>query len=147
MNRYSFFVAALAVFLAACGEREPADSPEAAAPAQEPVAQEAAAPQQAEVTEAFLNHMHLHADQLDKLNYALDDGDLWGAMTPAYWLSRHETVEGIPDEWQVHSANMRQAAFEVESSTRIENARAAAAKISAACQGCHEAAGVNAGGG
>ena len=130
------------MFLAACGEREPAESPEAAAPAQEPVAETAAPQPQADVTEAFLNHMHLHADQLDKLNYALDDGDLWGAMTPAYWLSRHETVEGVPEEWQVHAANMRQAAFEVESATRIENARAAAAKIAAACQGCHEAAGV-----
>ncbi len=145
MNRYSFSLAALTLLLAACGDREPAESTEAAAPDPAPAATAAPEPK-VEVSEAFLEHMHMHADQLDKLNYALDDGDLWGAMTPAYWLSRHETVEGVPDEWQVHAANMRQAAFEVESSTRIENARAAAAKIAAACQGCHQAAGVSPGG-
>ena len=142
MNRYSFSIAALTLLLAACGDREPVESTGAAAPTPEPAAEAAAPAPDVQVTEAFLAHMHLHADQLDKLNYALDDGDLWGAMTPAYWLSRHETVEGIPEEWQVHAANMRQAAFEVESSTRIENARAAAAKIAAACQGCHADAGV-----
>lgn len=145
MNRYSFSLAALTLLLAACGDREPAESTEAAAPDPAPAATAAPEPK-VEVSEAFLEHMHMHADQLDKLNYALDDGDLWGAMTPAYWLSRHETIEGVPDEWQVHAANMRQAAFEVESSTRIENARAAAAKIAAACQGCHQAAGVSPGG-
>lgn len=146
MNRYSFYVGALALFLAACGDREPAESPDVATAAPEPAAEAATPEPTAEVTEAFLAHMHMHADQLDKLNYALDDGDLWGAMTPAYWLSRHETIDGIPEEWQVYAAGMRQAAFEVESATRIENARAAAAKIAANCQGCHESAGVSPGG-
>jgi hypothetical protein len=146
MNRYPFTLAALTLLLAACGDREPAESTEAAAPDPEAAVATAAPEPKVEVSEAFLEHMHMHADQLDKLNYALDDGDLWGAMTPAYWLSRHETVEGVPDEWQVHAANMRQAAFEVESATRIENARAASAKIAAACQGCHAAAGVTPGG-
>ena len=72
----------------------------------------------------------------------LADEDLEGAMTPAYWLSRHQTVGGIPVEWQDHIVSMRKAALEVGAATDLESARAAAERISESCQGCHTAAGV-----
>ena len=91
---------------------------------------------------AFLDHMHAHAEHLDDLNFALGDDDLGMAMTPAYWLSRHEAVGGLPEELQPFLVRMREAARAVEAAQDIETARAAAKRIGAECQGCHNAAGV-----
>jgi len=106
-----------------------------------------AAPEEIESwkTGAFIQHMHLHANQIDKLNLALAEGDLDRAMTPAYWLSRHDEVDGIPVELQRYVEGMRAAASEVEASTNSETARAAAERITLQCQGCHSAADVDAG--
>ena len=46
----------------------------------------------------FLYHMHAHAERVDEINYALDDGNLDEAKAAAYWLAKHKTVEGTPDE-------------------------------------------------
>ena len=93
-------------------------------------------------TAELLDHMHAHAEQLDDLNFALDDGNLERAMTSAYWLSRHDTVKGLPDELQTYVAGMREAAQAVEAAEDIPAARAAAQKMGVACQGCHTAADV-----
>ena len=141
-----------------CAEKEPA-APE---PPAEPEAEmEAAAPEPVEAPEVeaaidetvaviegwrdeeLLDHMHAHAEQLDELNYALDDGDLEAAMTPAYWLSRHRTVNGLPDELQPFVDGMRAAALDVENAKDIETAQAAAQRIAVQCQGCHAATGAN----
>lgn len=93
-------------------------------------------------TTAFIEHMHAHADQLDDLNFALDDDDLYGAMTPAYWLSRHEEVSDVPAEWRPYLTGMRKAARDVENAPNLAVARAAAKRINQQCQGCHVVAGV-----
>ncbi len=90
----------------------------------------------------LLDHMHAHAEQLDDLNFALDDGNLERAMTSAYWLSRHDTVKGLPDNLQQYVTAMRDAAQDVEAAQDIAAARAAAQQIGVACQGCHTAADV-----
>jgi mono/diheme cytochrome c family protein len=115
-----------------------------APPAPEPAVEVSPEPAKPEavVDEEFTNHMHAHAEQLDELMFALADGDLDGAMTPAYWLGRHKTVRGIPDEWQHFVSGVREAALAVESANDIETARAAAEEISNQCQGCHTVAGV-----
>jgi cytochrome c556 len=88
--------------------------------------------------------MHAHAEQLDELMFALADDDLEAAATPAFWLSRHDTVDGIPEEWQEYVTGMREAAAEVEAASDLEAAKAAAEDISDQCQACHNAAGINA---
>lgn len=92
--------------------------------------------------ENLLDHMHAHAEHLDDLNFALDDGNLEQAMTSAYWLARHDTVQGLPDTLQPFVDNMRKAARAVEAAEDIETARAAAQKIGIECQGCHTATSV-----
>lgn len=93
--------------------------------------------------EAFIDHMHAHAEQLDNLNFALADDDLDAAMTAAYWLSGHQEVTGVKEEWRPFLEGMREAAQAVEEATDIQGARAAAERINENCQGCHDAAGVN----
>lgn len=146
MKAHAFLITAITLSLAACGEQEQpeaqqAESAEPTTPVVEAETPETAAPA-AEVDQAFIDHMHAHAEQLDELMFALADDDLEGAMTPAYWLSRHQTVGGIPVEWQDHIVGMRKAALEVGAATDLESARAAAERISESCQGCHTAAGV-----
>ena len=129
----------LAMGLAACGKQEsaaPADEPAQAA-AEESAA---AAPQ---FDQEFIDHMHAHAEQLDELMFALADEDLDAAMTPAYWLSRHEAVTGVPEEWQQYISGMREAALAVEASTDLAGAQAAAHEITEQCQACHSVAGIN----
>ena len=154
MKTRMFWTLALAACLIACGKQPPAEEAPAAeepaavveeapaAPA--PVETEAVETESAklEFDQAFLDHMHAHAERVDELMYALDDGDLDEAKTAAYWLSRHKTVEGIPDEWQKYVTNMREAAARVEGAVDLESARVAAEAISPQCQSCHAAAGI-----
>jgi cytochrome c556 len=95
------------------------------------------------VYEGILRHMHSHADQMDLLNDALADDNLEAGKLPARWLWRHETMTGVPDDWQPYLADMRQAARDVESATDLATARAAATRISENCQACHSAVGMD----
>ena len=128
--------------LNACGDAEPPQEAVEEADAMQP--DTLAAPKEAVfmVDKSFVKHMHLHAQQLDKLRAALDRGDLWEAMTPAFWLSRHDTVDGFPSEWQPYATEMRKASFAVESAQDLESARRAAQRIVDSCNGCHAEAGV-----
>ncbi len=143
MKLYALLIIGCAMSVLGCAEKAPeptdrvgesAAAPEAEAPATETGRDE-----------AFLNHMHWHAEKLDELNFALADGDLEGAGTPAYWLSRHDQVEGIPAEFQPFLAGMRSAAMAVEGAEDLDTARTAAELINEQCQGCHAAAGVEGG--
>lgn len=144
MNTRIVWITSIALCLAACGKQEPAE-PQTP---QTPQSDQATAPAEgisataSQFDEGFVSHMHEHAAKLDELMFALADDDLEGASTPAYWLSQHDTVTGVPDEWRNYITSMRNAAVEVEMASDLETARAAAEEISAQCQGCHTAAGV-----
>ena len=93
-------------------------------------------------TDAFIEHMHVHAEQLGKINAALSFGSLEAAQTPAYWLSRHEGVTGPLYDWETYLNQMRTAAGEIADASDLATARAAAGRIAVGCQGCHAAAGI-----
>ena len=137
MKFHTLLITAIALCLAACSRQEPAEP-------QPPVNDQTAEETKPQFDEAFIGHMHEHAAKLDDLMFALADDDLMGAATPAYWLSQHETVTGVPGEWQNYITSMRNAAYEVETANDLETARLAAEEISAQCQACHTAAGVSA---
>ena len=167
MKLHVLLLIALAAALAACGEKEqvaaPTESetkapeatavdtpetgtPEAVEEAVDDVVESAPDATLADIqewrTEGLLDRMHAHAEQLDDLNYALDDGDLFRASTSAYWLSRQDEVEGLPDDLKPYLAGMREAALTVEAAEDIETAKVAAKRVGEACQACHEAADV-----
>jgi hypothetical protein len=143
MKLQTLLIVGLALGITACAEKEQAPVvTEEETQAPPPVAEDSPAKVEEWRNDEFLAHMHGHADYLDDLNMALADGDIVAAMTPAYWLSRHDKVEGIPSEWQPYIEGMREASLDVEKSTDLESARAAAERITEQCQGCHTAAGV-----
>jgi hypothetical protein len=141
MRLHALLMTAIALCLPACSKQEPAQPGQSATGQVDAIAEESA--EQPGFDQAFIDHMHAHAEQLDELMFALADGDLDGAMTPAFWLSRHDTVEGIPVGWQQYVNGMREAASVVEAADNLETARAAAERISEQCQACHNAAGIN----
>ena len=133
MKIHALWIIAIALGLAACGKQEP-PAPEQAdtsgtTPSTVTEPEETVAPPAPAFDEEFLNHMHAHAEHMDDLMFALADGDLLKARTPAYWLSRHRSVMGVPDEWQQYVEGMRDAAFAVEAAPDLESARVAAERI------------------
>jgi len=136
MNLHTILIVGLAFAVAGCAEEEQV----AAGPATEAPAPEAAAPWETDDswrTPGFMQHMHEHAEYLDELNFALDDGDLEAAMVPANWLAGHETYTDVQQEWLPFLYGMRSEAEAVEAATDLGTARAAAARINAKCQACH----------
>ncbi len=143
MKYHTLLVALLTLSIAGCAKEEQA-AVEAVDEAQAPPPAVEATPDEETGwrNEAFLDHMHAHAAKLDELNFALADGDLEGAMTPAYWLSQHDALEGIPEDLQSYVTGIRAAASSVEEASDLETARAEAQRITAECQGCHDASGI-----
>jgi len=144
MNLHMILVVWFILSMTGCTEKEQVTSePVDEAPM---TAHEAVAPatrNESWRNDSFLKHMHRHAEKLDDLNYALADGDLEAAMTPAYWLSRHDSDSDVPQEWMPYLYSMRTEAEAVEAAPDLATARAAAERINAQCQGCHAAAGIS----
>lgn len=126
--------------VAGCAEREqaPAEPMEEASPPEAAVAVN-----EIWQSEEFVAHMHLHAEKLDDLNFALADGDLESAKASANWLSTHDTNADIKADWMPHLYRMRTEAEAVEAAPDIETAQAAAMRITVQCQECHAAVGIN----
>lgn len=138
MNLHTILIVGLAFAVAGCAEEEQV----ASAPAEEAAPSEAAAPWETDDSwrnVGFMQHMHEHAEYLDELNFALADGDLEAAMVPANWLASHETYADVQPEWMPYLYEMRSEAEAVEAASDLGTARAAAARINAKCQGCHNA--------
>ena len=143
MKLRSLLIVAFALSMTGCAEKEQA-VPEAVDEVQAPppAAEAIVAKTEEWQNDAFLKHMHRHADRVDDLNIALADGDLDTAITSANWLSRHDLVTDIPSEWQLYLDGMREAARAVAEATDLEAARVPAERITENCQGCHIAVGI-----
>ncbi len=144
MKLHVILIVGFALCVTGCAEKEQA-APEQGDETQTtaPAAEAPAAENEGWRNDAFLAHMHRHAEKLDELNYALADGNLEAAMKPAYWLSRHDTVsDDIQPDWLPYLYGMRTEAQAVEGSPDLATARAAAERITAQCQGCHATVGV-----
>ena len=142
MKLHVLLIIGFALSVTGCEKKEQA-APEQVEEAQTVApAAELMVDKKSEEFEAFLRHMHTHADQVDEINMALADGDLDAAREPAAWLSRHEQVSGIPPAWQPHLTGMRDAARDVENAPDLEAARTASLRITRQCQACHAAAGI-----
>ncbi len=174
MKLHTLILAGLGLFIAGCAEKAPPEAEQA--PAMEPAMEEAAeaadettdmldeaatavldeaavdpmaiTPEKVRewVDAGFIDHMHMHAEQLDDLNFALADGDLEQAKIPANWLATHKTVEGLPAELAPYLSGMREASKVVAEAEDIETAKTAAQQIGVHCVACHTAAGVKIGG-
>jgi len=144
MKLHMILVVGFVLSAAGCGENEQAMSePGDEAPMTAPDAVALTAVNEIWQNESFRQHMHLHAERLDDLNFALADGDLEAAKTSANWLATHDTDSDIQSDWLPHLYKMRTEAEAVEAAPDIATARTAAERITAQCQECHIAVGIN----
>ncbi len=142
--KQSFLVTiGLALFLAGCAQEEAAES---AIPAEAAVATaENLAPWEADDSwrdSGFMQYMHMKAEKLDEINFALADDDLQAAIGPARWLATHDTYEEIQSEWLPYQYAMRDEAQNLVAANDLTTARAAAERINESCQACHEFIGI-----
>ena len=143
MKYQTLLVALFTLSIAGCAKEEQAAVEEADEAQSPPPAAEASTNEKTDWrNDAFVEHMHAHAAKLDEINFALADGNLDAAMTPAYWLSQHDELEGIPADLHSYVTGIRSAASSVEEATDLETARAEAQRITEECQGCHDASGI-----
>lgn len=142
MKLHMILVAGFILAATGCAEKEQA-MPEALDEAAMPEAVALTAASEIWQNESFREHMHLHAEKLDDLNFALADGDLDAAKTSANWLSTHDTDTDIQSDWLPYLYAMRTEAAAVEAAPNIATARAAAERITTQCQECHVAIGIN----
>lgn len=144
MNLHMILVIGFVLSVMGCAEKEQVMSePVDEAPMTTPEAVVPEAVDENWRNDSFLTHMHRHADKLDELNFALADGNLEAAMTPANWLATHSTVRDIEPDWLPYLYGMRTAAEAVQAAPDLATARAAAERINAQCQGCHAAVGID----
>jgi len=148
MKLYVLLIIGFALSVTGCENKEQAaPEQEAEAPATAPAAEsmvteDPAAEEKSYYFDGIVKHMHSHADQVDVIDIALDDGDLEATKLPARWLWRHDRMSDVPTDWLPYLVSMREAARAVESATDLETARAASKRITEQCQACHIAAGV-----
>ena len=142
MKWHMILVIGFVLSMTGCAEKEQGAMDEAQMPASEAAAP--AAVNEVWQNEAFVAHMHVHAQKLDELNFALADGDLEAAKESANWLATHDTESEIQSDWLPHLYRMRAEAEAVEAAPDIEMAQAAALRITVQCQKCHAAVGIRA---
>jgi len=134
MKLYVLLIIGFALSVTGCENKEQA--------AESMATEDPAAEEKSYYFDGIVRHMHSHADQVDVIDIALDDGDLEATKLPARWLWRHDRMSEVPTEWLPYLVSMREAARAVESATDLETARAASKRITEQCQACHTAAGI-----
>ena len=144
MKLHMILVVGLVLSATGCGEKQQVMSePVDEASMTPPAAVALTAEHEIWQNESFRQHMHLHADNLDNLNFALEDGDLEAAKISAHWLSTHDTDSDVQSDWLPYLYRMRTAAEAVEAAPDIATAQTAAEQINANCQQCHTAVGIS----
>ncbi len=143
MNQSSLLMIGLALLVASCAQEEATDS----APATEEAVASAEDLAPWEVDDSwrdsgFMQYMHMKAEKLDEINFALADDDLEAAMEPARWLATHDTYAEIQSEWLPYQYAMRDEAENLVAANDLATARAAAERINSRCQACHEFIGI-----
>jgi len=143
MNLRTILVLCFVLGVAGCAEKEQVSSEP---PDETPMTPRETAVSTAENevwrNESFIEHMHIHAEKLDELNFALADGDLEAAKASANWLATHDTDSNMQSELIPHLYRMRTEAEAVEAAPDIATAQAAAQRITNQCQKCHAAVGI-----
>lgn len=144
MNLRKCLIIGFVFGVTACAEKEQVVSePLDEAPMASPESVMPAVANEVWQNESFREHMHLHAEKLDDLNFALADGDLEAAKVPANWLSTHDTDSDVQSDWLPFLYRMRAEAEAVEAASDLATAQSAAQRINAQCQQCHAAVGIS----
>jgi mono/diheme cytochrome c family protein len=87
--------------------------------------------------ETTTDHMQRHFDEAGALKMAVIAGDLEASKEPAEWLANHESVQGLPGEWEPYLTGLQDAARKVAQAEDIADAAAATGEMGISCGACH----------
>jgi cytochrome c553 len=85
------------------------------------------------------NHMHEHLDRITTIKTSIIMGDLDSVREPAKWIAEHESVSGLPENYQPYVESMRQYAREVAAAPDLQSAATAVSNMAITCGDCHQA--------
>jgi hypothetical protein len=102
------------------------------------LAQEAADEERSNVAD----HMHEHLTRIGTIKAEIVAGRLAGVREPAIWLADHETVAGLPVDFEPYVAQMRSYARHVIEARDLVTAAIAVSQMARACGNCHLVNGV-----
>jgi hypothetical protein len=88
------------------------------------------------------DHMHEHLTRIGTIKAAIVAGRLAGVREPATWLADHETVTGLPPDFESYVAQMRSYARHVIEAEDLATAAGAVSKMAKTCGNCHLVNGV-----
>ncbi|MDX1404095.1 MAG: hypothetical protein R3192_06145 [Woeseiaceae bacterium] len=82
-------------------------------------------------------HMHEHLARISTIKSFIIMGNLDGIREPAIWLADHETVDGLPANFEPYVSLMRQYAREVNNAQDFESAAISVSQMARTCSNCH----------
>ena len=85
------------------------------------------------------NHMHEHLGRITTIKTSIIMGDLDSVREPAKWIAEHESVSGLPENYQPYVESMRQNAREVVAASDLQSAATAVSNMAITCANCHQA--------
>lgn len=92
---------------------------------------------------AVATHMHEHLERITTIKSMIVMGNLDGVREPAAWLADHETVPGLPANFEPYVGLMREYAREVNNAPDLKTAAIAVSQMAKTCSNCHLVNGVD----
>lgn len=87
-------------------------------------------------------HMHEHLANITSIKQHIIMGDLDGVREPAIWLAEHESVDGLPDNFEFYVQKMRDHARQVADAPDLDSAAIAVSRMAQNCGNCHQVNGI-----
>lgn len=82
-------------------------------------------------------HMHEHLNRITTIKAFIIMGNLNGVREPAIWLAEHESVAGLPSNYEPYVELMRVYAREVVEAPDLNSAAESVSRMARTCSNCH----------
>ena len=83
------------------------------------------------------SHMHEHLERISEIKKQIIRGNLDGVNDPATWLAEHESVSGLPKNFEPYVELMRNYAHQVLAAPDLSAAAVAVSRMARTCGNCH----------
>jgi len=91
----------------------------------------------ADVESEVANHMHEYLSRITTIKSFIIMGNLDRVRDSATWLVEHETVPGLPENFELYVEKMRSHAREVVGASDLKSAARSASRMAHTCGSCH----------
>jgi len=83
------------------------------------------------------NHMHEHLDRITIIKSHIIGDNLEGVREPASWLAEHDSVPGLPSNFEPYVELIRVYAGQVVAAPDVKSAAESVSKMARTCGNCH----------